>query len=337
MGKLRATAALTSLLLLLLLALTALAAFTAVASAHPGASGKGKRARGAVSRQGIAPQRSLGGSRSAHGHRAQSASDAQPAAAARAAQAAKAQLAPQPAPAKSSPPLAPGVLFRGAQPSDFWVAQSAPGAISTAPDPAGSGESVIKMTVGDGDGYPITPTENPRAELISPNNIVSGQELWWNAKFFLPAEFPSSTPNFVTLLQGPYGPPYRGTPPFHIEVNGSSIKWQRNATYNWDIPWEMPLVRNQWVSVMVHEMFGPQGWIELWIDGEPVTFFSHSSYNPNHVAPTQHLAMQTMDSSNNGAPNSIYLQQYRKKGMFSSLTVFQGPLTIGTSREALEG
>jgi hypothetical protein len=332
MGKHRSTAALTSLLVAVL---TALAAFTAVAAAHPAAAGKAKRARGAVSREGIAPQRALGGPRSPRGQRLQPASASQPAA--RPAQAAKASTAPQPAAAKASPPLAPGVLFRGAQPSDFWVAQSAPGAISTVPDPAGSGEEVIQMTVGDGDGYPVTPTENPRAELISPNNIVSGQELWWSAKFFLPAEFPSSTPNFVTLLQGPYGPPYRGTPPFHIEVNGSVIKWQRNSTYGWDIPWEMPLVRNRWVSVMVHEMFGPEGWIELWIDGEPVTFFSRSSYNPNHVAPTQHLAMQTMDSSNDGAPNSIYLQQYRKKGMFSSLTIFQGPLTIGTSREAVGG
>jgi polysaccharide lyase-like protein len=330
----RSTVALVSLFVA---ALTALAGFTAVAAAHPGSGGKGKRARGTVAREGIAPQRALGVGRPVRGHRSQSASDPQQATAARAAQAAKVPSTSQPTSAKPSPALAPGVLFRGAQPSDFWVAQSAPGAITTAPDPAGSGENVIQMTVGDNDGYPVTPTENPRAELISPNNIVSGQELWWSAKFFLPAEFPSSTPNFVTLLQGPYGPPYRGTPPFHIEVNGSVIKWQRNSTYNWDIPWEMPLVRNQWVSVMVHEMFGPQGWIELWVNGEPITFFDHSSYNPNHVAPTQHLAMQTMDSSNNGAPNSIYLQQYRKKGMFSSLTIFQGPLTIGTSREAVGG
>ncbi len=330
MRKLRRTAALASLLV-------SLVAFPALASAHPADHGNGKRARSAAARAGIAPQRALSGPHLARGQRPLAGSVQPSATAARTAQAAKAPVTQQPSPAKAAAPLPSGVLFRGAQPSDFWLAQSAPGAITTAPDPAGSGESVIKMTVGDGDVYPITPTENPRAELLSPNNIVSGQEFWWSAKFFLPAEFPSSTPNFVTLLQGPYGPPWRGTPPFHIEVNGSSIRWQRNATYNWDIPWEMPLVRGQWTSVMVHEMFGPQGWIELWINGQPITFFSHTSYNPNHVAPTQHLGMQTMDSSNNGAPNSIYLQQYRKKGMFSSLTVFQGPLTIGTSRESVGG
>jgi len=228
------------------------------------------------------------------------------------------------------------LLFSAEHLSDFWLRQSAPGAITEAPDPAGSGQTVFKLTVSDADSYPVTPTENPRAEMLSPPSIVAGDEIWWSAKFFLPADFPSSTSNFVTLLQGPYGQPWNGTPPFHIEVNGGVLKWQRNATYGWDIPWQMPLVKNQWVSFLVHERFGSDGWIELWVNGQPVTFFA-GTYNPNHVAATQHLAMQTMDSSNNAQPNSIYLQQYRKKGMYPSLTVYQGPLKIGRTRAAVGG
>ena len=243
---------------------------------------------------------------------------------------------PTPAPAPVPPP-APGLSFLGDQIGDFAVAQSAPGAITEVPDPAGSGESVFKMTVSDNDGYPVTPTENPRAELISPFTIEAGDEFWWSAKFFLPEEFPSSTPNFVTLLQGPFGPPAAGTPPFHIEANSGVLKWQRNATYGWDIPWQMPEVRNQWVDVTVHTRFASNGFVELWIDGQQVTFFASSSYNPRHIAPTTRLEMATLDSSNNGGPQALFLQQYRKKGMYPSLTVFQGPLTIGTTREAVAG
>jgi len=229
------------------------------------------------------------------------------------------------------------LIFKATRLSDFWVRQSAPGAITEVPDPAGSGQTVFKLVVNDADSYPVTPTENPRAEMLSPNDIVAGDEMWWSAKFFLPADFPASTPNFVTLLQGPYGPPWNGTPPFHIEVNGGVIKWQRNSTYGWDIPWQMPLVRNRWVNVLVHERFGRDGWIELWVDGQPITFFGPGSLNPSGVAPTQHLAMQTMDNSNDEQPNSIYLMQYRKKGMFDSLTVYHGPLRIGTTRASVGG
>jgi Polysaccharide lyase len=230
-----------------------------------------------------------------------------------------------------------GLLFRATHLRDFWVRQSAPGAITEAPDPAGSGETVFKLVVSDDDVYPVTPTENPRAEMLSPNTIEAGDEIWWSAKFFLPGDFPSSTPNFVTLLQGPYGPPWAGTPPFHIEVNGGVIKWQRNSTYGWDIPWQMPLVRGRWVNFMIHERFGADGWVEMWVDGQPITFFAGGTVNPSQIAPTQHLAMATMDSSNDGQPNSIYLQSYRKKGMFPSLTVYHGPLTIGTTRASVGG
>jgi outer membrane biosynthesis protein TonB len=253
---------------------------------------------------------------------------------------------PTPEPAPTPPPTSPPpvksgtpgtILFRGLQMRDYPVRQSGPGAITEVPDPAGSGQTVFKMTVSDEDGYPVTPTENPRAEMLSPYTIEAGDEIWWSAKFFLPADFPASTPNFVTLLQGPYGPPWNGTPPFHIEVNGDAIKWQRNSTYDWDVPWQMPLTRERWVHFLIHERFGSDGWLELWVDGQQITFFSSGAYNPRQVAPTQRLEMETMDSSNDGSPNAIYLQSYRKKGMFPSLTVYHGPLTIGTTRASVGG
>jgi hypothetical protein len=227
------------------------------------------------------------------------------------------------------------LLFKGTRVSQF-LNQSATGAVTEVPDPAGSGESVFQMTVNNADVAPITPTENPRAELVSSPTIRSGAEFWASMKFYLPTSFPSSVPSWLTVLEGPYGEPFDGSPPWHIEVNGTHIQWQRNGTYNWDIPWQMNLVRGSWVHVMVHERFASDGWIEMWINGQPITFFA-GTYNPNKEPPRTKLPMQTMDASTNIGACAFHLMNYRKLGMFESATVLQGPLAIGKSRASVEG
>ena len=247
--------------------------------------------------------------------------------------------APAPAPTpEPTPAPAPGtVLFSGSHIRDFYLNQSAPGGVTEVTDPAGSGQTVFKMTVSNSDVYPITPTENPRAQLLSPPTIQPGQEVWWSSKFYLPASFPSSVPGWLNLLEGPYGAPFNGSPPWQIQVSGSSLQWTRNKTYAWDVPWKTPLVKERWVNVLVHEKLASNGFVEMWIDGQLVSFFSSGGYNPAKVAPTTHLNMATLDSSNNGAGNSIILQSYRELGMFPSVTVYEGPLTIGTTRASVGG
>jgi hypothetical protein len=193
------------------------------------------------------------------------------------------------------------------------------------------------MTVKDTDVYPITPTGDPRAQLLSPEIFESGDEFWWNSEFLLPSSFPSSVPGWVTLLEGPYGEPFDGTPPWHIEANGEHLQWSRNSTYDWDVPWQMPLVRGRWVHFLVHERFASDGWVEMWVDGQPITFFAGGTYNPHNEAPTARLHMQTLDASNAGGPNFAVIQSYRKKGMFESVTVYQGPMRIGETRESVGG
>lgn len=240
-------------------------------------------------------------------------------------------------PPTSEPSPSSELLFSGSRIGDFWLNQSAPGAVTEVPDPAGGSRSVFKMTVADTDVYPITPTENPRAQLMSPPTIQPGDEIWWHSSFYLPAEFPSSVPGWLNLLEGPYGAPFNGSPPWQIQVVGNYIQWTRNKTYGYDVPWRMPLVKEKWVDVLVHERFGSSGWVEMWIDGQPITFFAGGTYNPSRVAPTTHLNMATMDSSNNGGPNSIILQSYRQAGMFSSVSVFEGSLQIGRTRASVGG
>jgi hypothetical protein len=230
-------------------------------------------------------------------------------------------LSAQPGPATQSSDL----LFDGAHIGDFDQIQAAPGAITEVPDPAGSGETSLQMTVGEGDVYPITPTDNPRAQALSPPLIKAGDEIWLQTKFMLPTDMPT-VKGWMSLMQI-YGAPFNGSSPWEIDVAENEILWQRNGTYHWDIPWSMPLVKGRWVSVLLHERFASDGWVEMWIDGQQVSFFDN----------TTRLAMQTMDSSNDGGPNSAKIMQYREAGMFDSASVYFGPLKLGTTRESVEG
>lgn len=239
-------------------------------------------------------------------------------------------------PATSATPSSTDLLFYGDGVSDFAMNQSAPDAITEVADPAGSGRAVMKMAVDSSDVAPVTPTSDPRAQLLSPSIINNGDEFWWSGSFFLPADFPTSVPGWVTVMEGPYGEPFDGTPPWHIEVNGSSIQWSRNDTYDWDVPWQMPVVRNQWINVVVHQRFAADGWVEMWVNGEQVTFFGSDTYNPGDEAPTTRLSMATRDHSNDGGPNFTVIQSYRKAGMFSTLSLFHGPMAIGRTRAAVQ-
>lgn len=228
-----------------------------------------------------------------------------------------------------------GLIFNGARIGSFALNQSARGAVHQVPDPAGSGERVFKMTVDDGDVAPITPTDNPRAELQSPARIRPGEQFWWSAKFLLPRNFPKSIPGWVTVLGGPYGAPFDGPAPWHLEINHNHIQWTRNRTYDFDVPWQIRIPRGKWIRILVHNRFSEHGFVEMWVNGHRVTFFKKRTFNPNHVRPVRRLRMRTRDGSNGAGRNFVSLLSYRKAGMFPSLTIFQGQTKVGHSRASV--
>ncbi len=237
-----------------------------------------------------------------------------------------------PSPAPSPEPVpADSPLFVGEKITDFPTRQAAPGRITEVPDPLGSGETVLAMTVHDRDVAPVTPTENPRAQALSPDLIEPGEDFWLATKFLIPNYFPAIAKDGWMSLVSIYGKPFNGSSPWQIEVNPEGeLAWQRNNSYGWDVPWTMPLVKGKWVTLLLHERFASDGFVEMWIDGKPQTFFSGAKA-------TQHLAMKTMDSSNNGAPNAAKIMQYRKAGMFDVATVYFGALKLGRTRASVGG
>jgi Polysaccharide lyase len=236
-----------------------------------------------------------------------------------------------------TPPATPteAPFFEGAEIDDFELIQAAPMAITEVLDPLGSGETVLKMTVDEEDVAPVTPTDNPRAQALSPDVIENGDEFWLKTKFLLPQNFPE-VDGWMSLVSI-YGPPFNSSSPWQIEVIGNHLEWTRNRTYGFDVPWEVPLRKGVWVTLLTHERFATDGWVEMWIDGQPVTFFPGGGYNPSNHAATTKLEMQTMDSSNNGGGNSAKIMQYREAGMFDTGTVYFGALTLGETRESVEG
>ncbi|MGD9735669.1 MAG: heparin lyase I family protein [Solirubrobacterales bacterium] len=219
----------------------------------------------------------------------------------------------------------PQLLFEGSRIRDFPLVQAAPGAITEVPDPLGSGQTVFQLTVDDGDVAPLTPTENPRAQLVSPDLVEAGDEFSLKTKFLIPQNFPTVT-GWMSVLSI-YGPPFNASSPWQIEVVGDHLQWTRNRTYGFDVPWQAPLIKGAWVTVLTHERFAEDGFVEMWIDGQPVSFFGRET----------RLEMKTMDTSNGAGANSIRMTQYRQAGMFETGTTYFGPVRFGTTRAAVGG
>jgi hypothetical protein len=237
-----------------------------------------------------------------------------------------AQSPEPPASPESNPePAETPALFDGRTIRDFALTQAAPGAVTEVPDPAGSGETVLRLTVHDGDVAPVTPTKNPRAQLLSPDLIAPGDEFWAKTKFLIPQDFPTVT-GWMSLLSV-YGAPFDGSSPWQLELIGDHLQWMRNRTYDFDVPWQAPLQKGAWVSILLHERFARDGFIEMWVNGQPVSFFGRETK----------IEMQTMDSSNEGGLNAVKIEQYREAGMFDVGSVYFGPLSVGSTRQSVGG
>jgi hypothetical protein len=223
-------------------------------------------------------------------------------------------------------------LFSAATIGSFPMTFAAPGAITEVPDPLGAPRDVLKLTVHDRDVYPLTPTHNPRASLVSPSLLRGGMEVWLATEFLVPVNYPRVPPGGWVSLTSFYGPPFHNSSPWQLELAGPYLQWQRNATYGFDVPFEQRLQRGQWTSVLMHERFSRHGFVELWIDGRQIEFFSAGTFNPHRHAPTFRLKMATRDRSNDRGPNSARIAQYRKAGMFGVGTLYFGPLRVGPTR-----
>jgi Polysaccharide lyase len=219
------------------------------------------------------------------------------------------------------------LLFNGSRLGKFsQIQDAAPDRMKLVRDPLGSGARVFKVTVKNSDVYPLTPTENPRAQAMSRGFIKPGMEFWLRHSVLFPIRFPSSIPGWLELMSI-YGPPFNGSSPVAMVLRHRSLVLARGQRYRYDAPWKMPIVKNRWIDIMIHERFGTDGWVDLYINGRRVTFSRHRL----------RLYMRTADSPNDGGPNHAKMSVYMQRGMFNSVTMYHSALRVGRTRASVGG
>jgi len=199
--------------------------------------------------------------------------------------------------------------------------------IMVRPDPHGLPRQTARFSVRDRD---TGPTPNPRAMASSTVALRAGQEVWIGWSTLFPRRFPSAVPGWLTFAST-YGPPYRGTGPVTFGVRGNEILWSRNATYDWDVPWRMPLLRGRWIDFVVHERLSHsprRGFVELWVN-------AGQGWRRQLLHGRTRLRMRTLDRSNGRGPNVHSLSNYRKRGMFEIVTLYHASHRLGTSFAAV--
>jgi len=226
---------------------------------------------------------------------------------------------------------------------------------SVVADPLGQKGQVFKLETRNGDVSPLTPTENPRCQLHTPGLLTVNEgaeaDLYFRFGFMLPAGTPAIVGGKFFQLMEIFGQPFEGSPPFSMgatkEGTEEFLFWQRNATYEADIPWEDSevLKRGYWYDFTVRYFAASSargGRLEMWKAGTQQTFFKPGfSYNPKGHAETQLLLMSTVDASNNKGGNSLYIGNYRAKnttGMEATpIITYYTPPRFGLTRESVEG
>jgi hypothetical protein len=214
---------------------------------------------------------------------------------------------------------------------------------STANMPAGApaprqGQYAARFHVLDTDVSPCTSTENPRAEVETPETLFKpGDDRWEAWSMYLPATLPAPLRNqgwFV--FQEDYGAPWDGSPSigWNLDLvnNPKRFRIDRGDQYGHDQPGTSTMILGHWVDFLVHKKFANTanggGFVEVWIDGMPMTF------NASGCTNCTRLMMQTMHTTQKSV--GFYLSTYRERGFFSSFDVYYDAVRIGTTRAAVE-
>lgn len=224
-----------------------------------------------------------------------------------------------------------------------WDLQQSAGdnRLEIVPDPLGNNRQVQKWTVLDNDVFPLTPTDNPRAQILSPDFWDNGEEYYVGISYYFPS-IPRSalSDDNWNSLGSVYGPPTEGAsngtflsiqhggpngaaPSFYMRINYPTIK---NI-------WTMPAVTGKWVDVIHRIKLSTSdavGFREMWINTG--IGFIKQALNGS-TAPYFHV---TMSPANDDGPNFVKQSQYRRKGMFSTMTSYSTPIKVATSFDEVD-
>jgi hypothetical protein len=235
----------------------------------------------------------------------------------------------------STASTAPGsVLFDGSTES-VWHDQSAsPTRIQQVPDPLGADDTVLRLTAKNGDVYPRTPTDNPRAQLITPSDIITrGVPFWETYEVYLPPSFPTrlTDGSWIALGSPFYGSPFAGSPSIEMEITDGRFMWDtdRYAKPTTRPIWSMPVETDRWITFTWHLYPTSNGFTELYVNGVPVSV--------SHRAGTYDgFAQPVIDPTNDVGPWFSQLSVYMQHNVFQDVTVYFRFFKIATTEASSE-
>jgi hypothetical protein len=212
------------------------------------------------------------------------------------------------------------MLFNGTALNTWWLNQSAtPGRVQLVPDPDGAGNTVQQFTTYNTDVAPLTPTMNPRSQLVTPETLLKpGNTYWQSFEVYIPKSF-TLVPGagWVSLETGAFGYPYAGSPPLELSIENGDFRFQRNgfAPTPWQIAWATPVVKGQWYRFTWHFLFSATGWVELYVNDVQQKLKSGTTTY------TQ-MPMSLIDKSDAKGPWISDEQLYYQLGMYQSTSVY---------------
>jgi len=224
-----------------------------------------------------------------------------------------------------------GLLFNGANKS-VWQDQSATSTrVRRVWDPSGGPGMALKFTAYNTDVFPLTPTGNPRAQLVTYLPVRPGAQFWESFEVYLPPNFPvaETDKGWLSLGSPAFGQPWKGTPPVSLSIANGDFQFQRNgyATVPWQVAWQTPVVLGQWIRFTWHLRLSQNGFVQLWMNNQPAELV-------DGVKSSTTLNLPVLDPTNDRGPWISQLSVYFKHNSFRQVTVYFRDFRIATT-EAL--
>jgi hypothetical protein len=199
--------------------------------------------------------------------------------------------------------------------------------LTTDPTVVRKGTHSAKFQVHDSDG--LAGTTDSRALLENQGRFCEGADRYLGWSWYLPANFPASMPSgsWITIGQIGHGPPGDYSP-LHFSYAGSSINLINHQHGQWRTVGSIPTQRGQWQDVVAHVKFSKStsiGFVELWLNGQPVTLSSGSTRQ----------YMNTINQNNASGCGNWMLTLWRNKGYWEWLTLYYDEAKVGTSYAAV--
>lgn len=225
------------------------------------------------------------------------------------------------------------VLFNGSSLRSWGLNQSArPGRVRLIKDPTGGDAKVLQFTTLNSDIAPLTPTDNPRSQLVTPVNIVKPNVPFWESyEVYIPRTFPLAATRHGWFSLGTpfYGAPFVGTPSTGLAIDHEDFRWQGNAyaPTPWQIYWQKRVKPGVWTRFTWRIDPAVEGFAELYVDGSPVVVTSDGKR-------TEGVRLRILDPTDHLGPWFSDLQDYYKHNEMRRSTVDFKNFKIGTTRAA---